>query len=123
MEIKQSKIQGLGVFATKDIKAGEKLFQYIGEEMSLTEFKTRYGEYKYNSLNTYRMKRLNRIIVAKEEPYLSTNLVNFINESLNPNCVLKKRALYALHDISVGTELTLKYPADYCRNYNLDLQS
>jgi SET domain-containing protein len=123
MEIKQSKIQGLGVFATKDIKAGEKLFDYTGVEMSLKVFREKYGEYKYNSLNTYRMKRLNRIIVAKEEPYLSTNLVNFINESLNPNCVLKKRALYALQDIPVGTELTLKYPADYCRNYNLDLQS
>ena len=119
MEIKQSSIHGRGVFAVIDIKAGEKLFQYIGEEMSLTEFREKFGQYKTNSLNTYRMKRLNRIIVAKEEPYLSTNLVNYINESLRPNCVLKKRALYALQDIPVGTELTLKYLADYCRNYTL----
>jgi SET domain-containing protein len=120
MEIKKSDIQGLGVFATKDIKTGEKLFDYIGEVMSLRDFKNRYGEYKKNSQNTYRMKRQNKIIVAKEELYLSTNLVNYINESNTPNCVLKKRALYSLQDIPAGTELTLKYPADYNRTYSLD---
>ena len=123
MEIKQSSIHGRGVFATQHLKAGEKLFQYIGEEMSLTEFSKRYGPYKENCLNTYRMKRVNKIIVAKEEPHLSNNLVNYINESVNPNCVLKKRALYSLQDIPIGTELTLRYPVDYCRNYKIDLQS
>jgi SET domain-containing protein len=119
MEVRQSPIHGQGVFATKDIKAGETLFQYIGEEISLKEFKTRYGEYKKNSLNTYRMKRLNRIIVAKEPPFSLTNLVNYINESTEPNCVLKKRALYALKNIAINEELTLKYPADYCRDYKI----
>lgn len=123
MEIRTSNIHGFGVFAIRDLQANEKLFDYIGEEMSLSEFREKYGVYKENSLNTYRMKRQNKIIVAKEEPYLSCNIVNFINESLNPNCVLKKRALYALHDIPNGTELTLKYPADYCRNYSLVSQS
>jgi SET domain-containing protein len=116
MEIKNSSIHGKGLFSTKAFNSGEKLFDYIGEEMSLREFKYRHGEYKYNSLNTYRMKRINRIIVAKNEPFLSNNLVNFINESLNPNCVLKKRALYALRNIKTGEELTLLYPKDYFRN-------
>lgn len=119
MEIKQSPIEGLGLFATKDIKRNEKLCEYTGELMSLKEFREKYGNYKQNSLNTYRMKRINRIIVAKEEPFLSTNLVNYINESLTPNCVLRKRALYALQDIPKDTELTLMYPKDYNRNYIL----
>lgn len=119
MEIRQSPIHGQGVFTTKDIKQNEKLFDYIGEEMSLKEFREKYGEYKNNSLNTYRMKRLNRIIVAKEQPYLFTNLVNYINESITPNCILKKRALYSLIEIKEGEELTLLYPKDYCRNYIL----
>jgi SET domain-containing protein len=121
MEVRPSLINGVGLFTTKDIKKGEKLFDYIGEEMSLKEFREKFGEYKSNSLNTYRMKRINRIIVAKNEPFLSSNLVNFINESLNPNCVLKKRALYSLKNISKGDELTLLYPKDYCRNYILSL--
>lgn len=119
MEIKQSPIQGLGLFTTRDLHAGEKLFDYIGLEMSLSEFREKYGNYKQNSLNTYRMKRINRIIVAKEEPFLSSNLVNYINESIKPNCVLRKRALYALQDIPKDTELTLMYPKDYNRNYIL----
>jgi SET domain-containing protein len=119
MEVQPSPIHGLGLYATKDLKAGEKLFEYIGIEMSLKEFREKYGNYNQNSLNTYRMKRINRIIVAKEEPFLSTNLVNYINESLTPNCILKKRALYAFLDIPKGTELTLLYPNDYSRNYVL----
>lgn len=119
MEIKSSPINGLGLFTTKDLKKDEKLFDYIGEEMSLKEFREKYGIYKTNSLNTYRMKRINRIIVAKEEPFLSTNLVNLINESKIPNCVLKKRALYSLKEIPNGEELTLLYPKDYNRNYEL----
>jgi SET domain-containing protein len=117
--VKNSNIQGLGVFTKKPIRSGEKLFDYIGEEMSLKTFKERYGEYKHNSINTYRMKRINKILVAKEEPYKSKNIVNYINESNNPNCVLKKKALYALKDIEPDEELTLKYPNDYNRDYLL----
>jgi SET domain-containing protein len=117
--IKKSKIEGLGVFALVDIPDGTKIADYYGKEMTLKNFKQKYGEYKHNSLNTYRMKRINRIIVAKNEPYKSKNLTNYINESKTPNCILKKRALYALKDIKGGKELTLLYPENYNRNYTL----
>ena len=117
--IKKSKIEGLGVFALADIPKGTKISDYYGKEMTLKNFKQKYGEYKNNSLNTYRMKRINRIIVAKIEPYKSRNLTNYINESKTPNCILKKRALYALNNIKKGEELTLLYPENYNRNYTL----
>lgn len=117
--IKKSPIEGLGVFASDDIPKGTKIADYYGKEMTLKHFKQKYGEYKHNSLNTYRMKRINRIIVAKTEPYKSRNLTNYINESKNPNCLLKKRALYALNNIKKGEELTLLYPENYNRNYTL----
>ena len=79
--IKKSKIDGLGVFAFDHIPKDTKIADYYGKEMTLKNFKRKYGEYKHNSLNTYRMKRINRIIVAKEEPYKSRNLTNYINES------------------------------------------
>jgi len=113
--IKKSKIEGLGVFALVDIPKGTKIADYYGKEMTLKNFKKKYGEYKNNSLNTYRMKRINRIIVAKTEPFKSRNLTNYINETKNPNCILKKRALYALNDIKKNDELTLLYPEDYNR--------
>lgn len=117
--IKKSKIEGLGVFASQDIPSGSKIADYYGKEMTLKNFKSKYGEYKLNSLNTYRMKRINKIIVAKNEPFRSKNLTNYVNESNKPNCILKKRALYTLNDIKKGEELTLKYPENYNRNYTL----
>lgn len=113
-EIKQSPIQGVGVFATQSIKKNEFIVEYYGEEMSWIEFREKYGLYKLNSLNTYPMRRIWRIIVAKEEPYKSNNVVNFINEG-TPNVILKKKSLYALIDINAGTEFLLKYPNDYNR--------
>jgi SET domain-containing protein len=117
--IKKSKIEGLGVFALVDIPESTKIADYYGKEMTLKNFKKKYGEDKHNSLNTYRMKRINRIIVAKIEPFKSKNLTNYINESKRPNCILKKRALYAFNDIKKGQELTLLYPENYNRNYTL----
>ena len=114
-----SAINGKGLFTLCDLKAGEKIIDYFGEEMTLSEFKNIYGIYKLNSIYTYRMKRQNKILVAKQEPYFSKNVINYTNENINPNCVLKKRALYALRDINANEELTLLYPKDYYRNYNL----
>jgi SET domain-containing protein len=114
--IKNSDIDGLGVFANKDISKGTKISDYYGEEMSWKAFKSKYGDYKLNSLHTYPMRRIWKIIVAKEEPYKSRNVTNYINEIRGQsNCVLKLRALYAKVDIKKDMELLLDYPDDYNR--------
>jgi hypothetical protein len=60
------------------------------------------------------MRRIWKIIVAKEEPYKSRNVSNYINEIRGQsNCVLKLRALYAKIDIKKDMELLLDYPNDY----------
>ena len=116
--IKESPIQGVGVFAKEVLKKGTKIADYYGEEMSWKDFKNKYGDYKSNSLNTYPMRRIWRIIVAKEEPYKSNNITNFINEDReNINVELKKRALYAKENIQKNTELLLNYPKDYNRTW------
>ena len=114
--IKKSNIDGLGVFAKKDIKKGTKISDYYGKEMKWQTFKNKYGEYKSNSLYTYPMRRIWKIIVAKEEPYKSENLTNYINEIKGKsNCELKLRALYAKKDIKKDSELLLDYPLGYNR--------
>jgi len=114
--IKKSKIEGLGVFAKVNIPKGTKIADYYGKQMKWKTFKNKYGEYKQNSLHTYPMRRIWKIIVAKEEPYKSRNLTNYINEIRGKaNCELKLRALYAKKDIKKGQELLLEYPADYNR--------
>lgn len=114
--IKKSDIDGLGVFAKEDIKKGTKISDYYGKEMKWKTFKNTYGEYKSNSLHTYPMRRIWKIIVAKEEPYKSKNLTNYINEIKGKsNCELKLRALYAKKDIKKQSELLLDYPSGYNR--------
>ena len=114
--IKKSDIEGIGVFAKKDIAKGTKISDYYGKEMKWKTFKNKYGDYKSNSLNTYPMRRIWKIIVAKEEPYKSRNLTNYINEIRGKsNCELKLRALYAKTNIKKGSELLLDYPEDYNR--------
>ena len=114
--IKKSKIEGLGVFALADIQEGAKIADYYGKGMSWKTFKKRYGEYKNNSLHTYPMRRIWKIIVAKEEPYKTKNLTNFINEIPGKsNCELRLKTLYAKKDIKKGDELLLDYPKDYNR--------
>ncbi len=118
--VKKSDIDNLGLFSLTSIPKNSKICDYIGDEMSLKDFKEKFGDYKSNCLNTYRMKRINRIIVAKNYP---NNLVNYINESLTPNVILKKRALYSLKEIKEGEELFLRYPDDYYRDYTLSINS
>ena len=115
--IKKSKIDGLGVFAKHNILNGTKISDYYGKEMKWRSFTKKYGQYKNNSLYTYPMRRIWKILVAKDEPYRSNNLVNYINEMRGKeNCELKKRALYVKRDIKKGEELFLAYPKDYDRS-------
>lgn len=120
LEIKDSLIHGKGVFATQNISKGIKICDYYGEEMQWKEFTNRYGKYSEgnNCYFTYPMRRIHKIIVAKEEPFKSLNIVNFINEG-EPNCVLKSKALWTIREIEIGEELLLKYPKDYFREYSL----
>lgn len=114
--IKKSKIEGLGVFAKKDITKGTKIADYYGKEMKWKTFKKKYGNYKNNSLHTYPMRRIWKILVAKEEPYKSKNVTNYINEVPGKsNCELKMKALYSKKNIKKGEELLLDYPKDYNR--------
>jgi hypothetical protein len=120
--ITNSPIHGIGVFASQDIPKGSKIADYYGEEMDWKTFKIKYGEYKSNSEFTYPMRRIWRIIVAKDEPYRSNNLINFINENkVERNCHLRLRALYACQDIPKNSELFLEYPKDYNRYWESNL--
>ncbi len=117
--VKESSISnaGLGVFASQDIPPNTKICDYVGEEMDLATFKLKYGQYKTNSFYTYSLKRVNKIIVAKEAEYLTNNPANYINELPVVNVVLKKRALYTIIGIKLNDELSLEYPKTYTRHW------
>ena len=110
--ISRSPISRLGVFAMQDIPAGYRLADYIGEEMTLKDFKQKYG----NDIScTYSMRRVNKIISGKNH----FNISHYMNESNDPNCFLKQRGIYTLKPIKKGEEMFLKYPKNYIRDYSL----
>lgn len=88
--IQKSEIDGLGIFATSDIKPNE----YIG----ITHFKD---------------------ARAEENGLIRTPLGGFLNHSADNNCVLKENpggVLYMMTSkyINKGEELTLNYNTELC---------
>jgi hypothetical protein len=112
LEKKESPIEGFGIFATEHFTEGTKIGVYEGEEMTLAEFKNKYGSDKRYC---YTMKRVNKIIVSKH----NRNFITFINDGVHNqehpkvNVILKNRCLYALQNIEPGKELLLRYPSYY----------
>ena len=111
-EVRPSSIHGMGLFATEDMKAGVRIADFKGEEMTIREFKERYGT---DTRFCYSMKRINRIIDGKNVD----NPSRYCNESLTPNVCLKKRGLYTCAPVKAGDELILLYPKTYPRDYDL----
>lgn len=108
-EVRESPIHGMGLFATENIPAKTRLSIYDGEEMTLKEFRIRYGN---DTRHTYSMRRINKIIVGKGRD----NPSHWCNESKEPNVCMMKRGLYTLRDVVKGEEMTLKYPLGYLRD-------
>ena len=102
MEVKESPIDGIGLFATVSYKKGKKIYDYEGTEIFWRDY---LGDYR----NTYSLKRVHKIIVGS-----ANNPCKYLNTSPEANVILKKRALYALRDIDVGEEMVLK---GYFRDY------
>jgi|TARA_Y100000034_G_scaffold83653_1_gene100144 SET domain-containing protein len=98
LTIKKSKINGLGVFATEDIK-------------------------KENNFGVSHIKDL-----KVEDGYWRTPLGGFINHSTYPNCKKSKNKftnnlyLKAIRDIKKGEELTVYYTLYHIESYSEKMQ-
>ena len=110
--VRPSPIHGMGLFALQDIPTGVRLADFKGIEMTLRQFKEKYGT---DTRFCYSMKRANRIIDGKTVD----NPSRYCNESATPNVCLKRRGLYTFTPVKAGDELFLSYPKNYPRNYDL----
>ncbi|KAL6315477.1 hypothetical protein AAG906_000771 [Vitis piasezkii] len=107
--------RGWGLLATENIKAGEFVMEYCGEVISRTEARGRSQVYVSQGLKDVYIIPLN----AREciDATKKGNLARFINHSCQPNCETMKWSvlgedrvgIFALRNISVGTELTYSY--------------
>lgn len=113
VELRESAINGLGVFAKDKIRKNTKIGFYDGTKYTLREFKEKYGK---DTRYCYVVRRYNYVICAKE----TRNFGTWINESKTPNVKFSKQYIVASRDIEKDEELTLMYPSSYPREYKLE---
>jgi SET domain-containing protein len=110
--IKDSPVNGKGLFSTQPIKKNIRICDFVGEEMTFKEFNEIYHkDYRF----CYPLMRQHKIINGKDYD----NPSRYCNESKTPNVIFKKRGLYTLRDIELDEELFLRYPSYYPREYSL----
>lgn len=100
--VKNSKINGSGLFANRSFKKGE-FIEYIKGPTQRIDI--------YNMSKELAKKSLNWIGYSKEV-WINTDHspFRFINHSCDPSAaVLTKRKVYALRDINAGDEITMDY--------------
>ncbi|HEX6134562.1 MAG TPA: SET domain-containing protein-lysine N-methyltransferase [Longimicrobiales bacterium] len=109
-EVRRSRIQGRGVFATRRIRAGTRLIEYRGEVISDEEADRRYPFDEDERHHTF-LFRLDSGDVIDAGPRGS--IAKYINHSCDPNCEAVEEDdriyIYSLHDIAKGEELVYDY--------------
>jgi hypothetical protein len=109
-EVRKSKIQGRGAFATRRIRPGQKVVEYTGEKITNDEADRRYDEEG--------MQRHHTFLFTLDDDYcidgnVRTNRAKLINHSCDPNCEAiiddGRIWIYALKNIQPGVELAYDY--------------
>lgn len=109
-EVRKSKIQGRGAFATRAIRKGTRLIEYVGERISQRVANTRYVDDDMKRHHTFLFS-----VDAKTciDAAVDGNDARFINHSCDPNCeaLLEdgRIFIYAIRTIPDGAELSYDY--------------
>lgn len=109
-EIRSSSIQGRGAFATRRIRKGTRLIEYVGERISHAEADRRYDDDTMKRHHTFLFTLNNRTVI---DAGVDGNEARFFNHSCSPNCeaVIDSGHIYieATKTIQPGTELVYDY--------------
>lgn len=111
--LRPSSIQGRGAFATRPIRKGARIIEYVGERISQAEADTRYDDTAMSRHHTFLFNvDEDTVIDAAREG----NDARFINHSCAPNCQAflegDRIYIYSLRDIAEGEELVYDYSYD-----------
>ena len=108
--VRRSRVHGLGVFATRRIRKGTRIVEYLGERVSHREADHRYASKAPNDNHTF-LYIVDRGVVI--DAGVDGNDARFINHGCDPNCesVTEKRRIYieAIRTIQPGDELKYDY--------------
>ncbi|KAF6206910.1 hypothetical protein GE061_018146 [Apolygus lucorum] len=113
----RSKIQGLGLYAARDLEKHTMVIEYIGEIIRTEVAETREKQYEAKNRGIY-MFRLDEDRVV--DATLSGGLARYINHSCYPNCVAEtveverdlRIIIFTKRRISRGEELAYDYKFD-----------
>ncbi|XP_011478936.1 histone-lysine N-methyltransferase ASH1L isoform X2 [Oryzias latipes] len=106
--------KGWGIRTKEPLRAGQFIIEYLGEVVSEQEFRSRMMEQYFSHSGHYCLNLDSGMVI---DSYRMGNEARFINHSCDPNCEMQKWSvngvyrigLFALKDVSSGTELTYDY--------------
>ncbi len=108
--VRDSKVHGSGVFATRRIEKGERIIEYLGERVSHDEADRRYETKEENDSHTFLFIVDSKTVI---DAGTDGNDARFFNHSCDPNCesVVEKRRVFieALRTIEPGEEMSYDY--------------
>uniref|UniRef100_A0A667ZRC9 Ash1 (absent, small, or homeotic)-like (Drosophila) n=1 Tax=Myripristis murdjan TaxID=586833 RepID=A0A667ZRC9_9TELE len=106
--------KGWGIRTKEPLRSGQFIIEYLGEVVSEQEFRNRMMEQYFSHSGHYCLNLDSGMVI---DSYRMGNEARFINHSCEPNCEMQKWSvngvyrigLFALKDMSSGTELTYDY--------------
>ncbi len=109
-ELRSSPIQGQGAFATRFIRKGARIIEYVGQRITQDEADDRYDDSAMSRHHTF-------LFTVDEDTVIDAahegNDARFINHSCNPNCQAfleeDRVFIYSKRDIQDGEELSYDY--------------
>jgi hypothetical protein len=108
--IRRSAVAGRGAFATRDIKRGERIVEYVGERITHAVADARYDDATMTDHHTFLFSVSRQTVIDASH---GGNDARFINHSCDPNCepvIERSRVfIYALRPIRQGDELFYDY--------------
>jgi hypothetical protein len=110
IEVRDSPLHGLGVFATRRIRKGARIIEYLGERVSHAEADRRYEDKDAQDAHTFLFIVDSRTVI---DAGVAGNDARFVNHACAPNCesVIENRRVFidAIRTIQPGEELTYDY--------------
>jgi uncharacterized protein len=110
IEVRESPLHGMGVFATRRIAKGTRVIEYLGERVSHTEADRRYEDKDANDNHTFLFIVDDATVI---DAGVNGNAARFVNHACQPNCesVIEDARVFieAVRAIEPGEELTYDY--------------
>ena len=109
-EVRQSSIQGKGAFASRDIRKGTRLIEYLGQRISWRTADKRYDDEKMGRHHTFLFTVDDKVVI---DAAVNGNDARFLNHSCDGNCEAitdrKRIFIEARRSIKAGDELLYDY--------------